>query len=658
MIPLVPARQIHLDFHTSEHIPDVGARFDKKQFKEALRVGHVNAINLFAKCHHGWSYYPTKVGMPHPNLKCDLLGQEINACHEIGIRAPIYYTIGFSVADLERHPEWVARDKDGTILPRDYGVNARPTDRKPIFEWKFVCPNDGYREQILAQTEEICAMFDVDGFWYDICGCSGPCYCERCRKGMRDAGMDPASDADGMRYFISTWERVLTETTRVIRGRHPTATVYFNGMTQFWDRDFTRFMSQIELEDLPSVGGSYDKFPLAAKHYSTRGKGLIAMSGKFHTAWGEFGGFKHPDALRYETASMIAFGSGSSMGDQMHPSGLMDMTTYRNIGAAYEYVEKVEEYGLNAEYCANLGLWTSGALAHDQGVANMLLENQVDFEALESGSRDLSRFSTIVLTGAPCLNEADAAVLRTYVEGGGSILCIGSSALDRSGTRFLLDVGAEYLGPAAFDMDYTVAGRSLVPDFIGTAFLNDTAALRTRATDGEILATIKEPYFNRTYERYSSHQNTPNRLEDAAHPAAVRKGRIVSLFHPLGRIYNDLGARVHRDYLMKALGLLYRDPIQEVRLPSAGRVNLMHQPFKKRYMTHLLYANPMKRGRCLVIEDMPPLFDIEVTLRVPQKVRKAYLAPQGEGLKLNRSGTAVSVRVPKLQCHQIVVWEY
>ena len=40
----LPARQIHLDFHTSEEIPDIGARFDKDQWQEALRVGRVNFL--------------------------------------------------------------------------------------------------------------------------------------------------------------------------------------------------------------------------------------------------------------------------------------------------------------------------------------------------------------------------------------------------------------------------------------------------------------------------------------------------------------------------------------------------------------------------------------------------------------------------------------
>ena len=77
-----PTRQVHLDFHTSEHIPEVGNNFSKKQFKEALKLGNLNQINIFGKCHHGWCYYPTKVkhAKMHPNLKIDLLGQQIEAC--------------------------------------------------------------------------------------------------------------------------------------------------------------------------------------------------------------------------------------------------------------------------------------------------------------------------------------------------------------------------------------------------------------------------------------------------------------------------------------------------------------------------------------------------------------------------------------------------
>lgn len=84
------SRQIHLDFHTSEHIDSIGSRFDKKQFQEALITGNVNSINIFAKGHHSWSYYPTKIGETHPHLDFDLMGAQIEACKEIGVSVRLY----------------------------------------------------------------------------------------------------------------------------------------------------------------------------------------------------------------------------------------------------------------------------------------------------------------------------------------------------------------------------------------------------------------------------------------------------------------------------------------------------------------------------------------------------------------------------------------
>lgn len=90
------SRQVHLDFHTSEFISGVGAKFDAAQFQGALRAGYVNSITIFAKCHHSWSYYPTKAGRMHPTLDFDLTGAMMKAAHEIGVKAPVYLTVGWS----------------------------------------------------------------------------------------------------------------------------------------------------------------------------------------------------------------------------------------------------------------------------------------------------------------------------------------------------------------------------------------------------------------------------------------------------------------------------------------------------------------------------------------------------------------------------------
>jgi hypothetical protein len=354
---------------------------------------------------------------------------------------------------------------------------------------------------------------------------------------------------------------------------------------------------------------------------------------------------------------MISWSAACSVGDQMHPSGEMDLETYRLIGEAFRYVEQIEDLGIGAQMCSNLGLWISGSLPHDQGVANMLLETQHDFQAVGPDS-DLSPFRTIILPGGRCLDAASAAKLGAWAAAGGSILALYESALDMHDSRFVLPVGAEYLGPGSFECDYLEAGPELGAGVVSSPILHNLPALRVKPTDARVLAHIREPLFDRTYGQYISHQNAPHRLEQAAHPGALERGSVVYLPHPLGRIYLENGARVHRDIFMNALHLLYAKPTLGVKLPSAGRVNLLHQPEKGRYVAHLLYAPPQLRGKCLVIDDLPPLYDVALELRVTQPITRAWLAPQGQELALERSADCARVVVPKVQSHQAVVFEY
>lgn len=79
-------RQVHLDFHTSEKLQGIGSCFSKEQFQHALITGHVNSITVFAKCHHGWAYFPSEANEMHPGLKFDLLKAQIEAAHEINVK--------------------------------------------------------------------------------------------------------------------------------------------------------------------------------------------------------------------------------------------------------------------------------------------------------------------------------------------------------------------------------------------------------------------------------------------------------------------------------------------------------------------------------------------------------------------------------------------
>ena len=460
----VGKRQVHLDFHTSEKLPFIGKDFSKKQFQEALKLGNIDAINIFAKCHHSWSYYPTKVGKMHPNLDFDLLGAQIEACHEIGVLAPLYYTFGWSHIDAIENKEWIARQENGKFMnsSQPYDLRAKDDAPKPSFQWFHMCVNTSYHDHIMEQIEEICQLYPVDGLWFDIYQVANPCYGKECKKLMKKQGYDVKNKQDVYKFQAESFKRHQSELTRLIHSYHPKATIYFNGCTtlkrgsQNFKHKMYEYNTVQDLEDLPTTWGGYDKLPIQSKFFLAAGYPITAMSGKFHKAWGEFGGFKHPNALKYEAASMISWGANCNFGDQLHPNGEMDLETYRNIGFAYDYVKSIEDYGIGGIPESKIALWRSYNQEHDEGITRMLLESQINFTIANIGEQKLNKFELIIIPSVPCMSPQEAEAVNNFVKQGGKLLVLGEGALDWNKQNLQLDIGASYLGPGEYDRDYLV----------------------------------------------------------------------------------------------------------------------------------------------------------------------------------------------------------
>nr|HML47885.1 hypothetical protein [Clostridia bacterium] len=107
---LLSPRQVHLDFHTGEAIPDVAADFDAAAFARTAKEASVSSITVFARCHHGYLYYDSKrfPERVHPNLRRrDLMLEQVRALHAAGIRAPIYITVQWDLYSASSRPEWL-----------------------------------------------------------------------------------------------------------------------------------------------------------------------------------------------------------------------------------------------------------------------------------------------------------------------------------------------------------------------------------------------------------------------------------------------------------------------------------------------------------------------------------------------------------------------
>jgi hypothetical protein len=601
----------------------------------------------------------------HPNLKFDLLGAEMEACHEIGVKCPIYFTVGWSALDAEEHPEWCIRKKDGAIATLNYDSFAKPTDKKPFYSWKCLDASVGgpYHEYIKKQVEEICKRYkNLDGFWFDIYHIIPASYSEFSLRRMKQEGIDLNDKAAVEHSFALALKAHMKELRELVAKYHPNATVFFNSATHLENKAiFTERLfdmnTQAELEDLPTTWGGYDKLPLEAKYHLEQGTPVVAMSGKFHKAWGEFGGFKHPDAIKYEAAAMISNGVSCNFGDQLHPSGEMDLETYRNIGEAYKYVEKIEKYGLGGVPVSKLGMWLTLNNAADHGVVNMLLELHDDF--IVANEQNIESLELLIIPSYNCLTEEQANKINAWVKKGGKLIVFGEGALDKTGKKFVLNVGADFIQKSNYQFDYTVVKKDIGNNIVTSPFLNYEAGLLVKPTTGIVLANIREPYFNRTYAQYNGHRETPYKLEDSQYPAVVKNGNVIFFAHHLDQLYYTHGVRLHRELVNNAINLLYQSPFLKVNnLPSCGRISFLKQEKEKRYVAHLLYSPALLRGEVQVIEDFLSVPGVEIEVNVPEKVKNVYQIPSGMKLSFNKNGNILKINVPTFTMHTGIVLEY
>lgn len=662
-------RQIHLDFHTSEHIPDIGASFDPHDFVSTLKDASVDSITVFAKCHHGWSYYPTRVGAPHPHLaRPDLLGDMVKALNAADIECPIYISVMWDERNARIHPEWRVRSASDTRFDPDQ-LQAG---------WHTLCLNHkAYRDELLEQAREVVRAYDPPGLFFDIV-LTADCVCAACLATMEEQGLDPENAADRLQKDEWVNERFRREMTDALQLDFPGLRIFYN-CGHIHKQGPKRFgtYTHLEIESLPTGGWGYDHFPSGARYAAFLGFDTVSHTGKFHTSWGEFGGFKHPQALEYETAQMVALGIKCLVGDQLHPSGAINPDTYALIAPAYRRIAKLEPYLEGAKQLTEIAILSSeyfhpaGARNNvsDDGAVQMLMELKYGFDVVDP-SADFAMYRLVILPDDIPVDAELGARLSAYAANGGAILMSGRSGIGADGA-VALPAGITLSGPpVTLNPSYMRAETSLDSQMPSSPFVMYGVAQSIAATDAEVLAEVIPSYFNRTYRHFSSHQHAPDDPSAAPLGAAVTiRGRVAYIAYPIFDMYQAMGQPLYKYVVRGLLNRLLPDPMLVTDLPSAGRATLALQQDRKRHVLHLLYGPPQVRGKRVpdgdggfrlmeMIEDIPALGQVSATIRLPNPPTRVYDVLTGEDVAWSEGeGGTVQVTLPRLHIHAAVALE-
>ncbi len=643
-------RQVHLDFHTNGTLP-VGKKFSKEQFQAALKEGHVNSITVFSKCHHGWSYHPTEANEMHPELDFDLLGAQLEACKEINVMAPVYISAGFDEKEYVKRPEWRWHPSPDEKECEEYNNEVH---------FHVLCFNTGYLDFLCKQIEEVMVKYNPCGIFLDIIA-PRVCYCEKCLADMKALGLDVDNKEDAWNFALKVLNKYIEETNAAIRKHSNTTTIFHNsGHIPKGDYGFIKANTHLELESLPTGGWGYDHFPLSAAYVRTlENTDFLGMTGKFHHSWGEFGGFKHPNALIYETSLSIANGAGCSIGDQMHPLGEMNTATYGLIGKAYSLVEEKEPWIDGAVNVADIAVLSAEAVTGkrdikaDIGANRMLLENNCLYNFIDE-TMDFSKYKLMILPDVSIDSEATIEKIRNYVKNGGRVIASGD-AIVKNG-KFILDVGAKYIGENDFNPTYFVPCFETVNGKTEYVMLCDFR--KFEAKDCEIEAYMQNPYFNRTLEHFCSHIHTPNNPEESF-PAVAVKGNVAYIGWDIFTAYACHGHLCFKELFTHVLKKMMNDELTVFAdVPDRAVVTLTRQEKEKRNILHLLFAHTTVRGeKTEVIEDTVPLYDVKCNIKCKSKPARISLVPSEIDIDFEYNNGRAEFVVPKVDIHQMIAIE-
>lgn len=545
-----------VDNHITDDAPEFMTKFDPAEYARMMRLAGVEASMVYACCHNGNCYYPTKVGHTHANLKgCDIFGETVKALRGAGIVPVAYYTSIYHNNSAKSHPAWRLTSAKGEQHDKRY--------------W-WSCPNsDEYARFAQDQVREI-AAYDVDGIFNDMTFWPRICVCDSCREKFLDAtGLEiPVKivwkDKAWLAFqrfrerSMAEFSQKITDAAKSVRKditvTHQTSLI-MGGWLHGYSLDLA---AACDYTSGDFYGGKYQHV-LGSKVLAAATKRMPyefmtsrCVSLYDHTS------MKSEDELTVEAATTIINGGAYFYIDAINPDGTLEEPTYQRLAKVSARLRPFRDAlkKHTPEIHAETALYYSSesyvggeakadimsdappekpAIEELFGSSMVLTRRHVPYRVVHGRSSGFDGLKTIIVNNCAYLGEIECERLRSFVNDGGTLIASGATSLYRpdgstSGDFALADVfGVKHTGGNAARFHYL--------SFLDRRWLvssNATAPL-VKETAAKALARIVNPHFDPDDEKYASiHSNPPGRQTEFAALTVNNygKGKCVYLASP------------------------------------------------------------------------------------------------------------------------------
>jgi hypothetical protein len=618
-----------IDNHISEDDPTSMTKFDPAQYVAMVKKAGVESSMVYAVCHNGNCYYPTKVGHIHANLKGrDIFGETVNLLRKDGIVPVAYYTSIYHNHSAITHPEWRVTDVKGNQHGGRY--------------W-WSCPNnDEYVAFTLAQIGEVIA-YDVDGIFIDMTFWPLVCVCKNCREKYRnETGQEIPLKLDwrdkewlGFQHFR---EKSMAAFTQKISGfikskkdisvTHQTSTIMHG-----WAHSYTLgIAAACDYTSGDFYGGKYQHV-LGAKVLAGITKNMPyefmtsrCVNLRDHTS------MKSEAELTAEASVTLANAGAYFFIDAINPDGSLEGEVYERLGRVSKklapFTETVKRH--IPDIVADKALYySSSAYIDENAVTNIMSDTpsgnpaveelsgtsvfltraHIPFRIVSNEAKEFGALNTIVMNNIMYTTKEENERIRKFVNDGGALIATGMTSLYEpdgasTGDFGLADIfGVSYTGKKSKRFHYL--------SFTERQWLisSHASAPLVKAKEAKVVANIVEPLFDPDEEKYASiHSNPPGQATDYAGLTINKfgKGKCIYLSSPVFSLQQDaqqtFGMWLFREHSPSML-------IVDTNAPECVEITLLKSSTENAYLAG--FVNYQK--------ELPnvPVRDIYAKIRLP-----------------------------------------
>ena len=286
----------------------------------------------------------------------------------------------------------------------------------------------------------------------------------------------------------------------------------------------------------------------------------------------------------------------------------------------------------------------------------MLLELKHQFNLIYPDT-DLTDYKVVILPDRGVLDARLEKALKSFLAKGGAVVASYQASL-QAGRFRCPGLPVAYVGENPSKPCYLDLGKELGQGWPASKFVFYEASTFVKPVAGAVaLGRLVRSYFNRTYDRFCSHNQTPYD-KVTGYPVAVVKGRVAYISAEVFKAYREHSYSLYKSIVARVLEQVFPQPLVQASAPAAMEISVNRQTKPKRLIAHLVNFQPQRRHINVEwIEELYPVRDIRLAVRTGQQPTAVSLVPSGQALPYTMVDGYCHLVVPEVKSHTLVAFD-